>query len=150
MNDLTQAASYFAPLVTQLLDACAKAGVPCRIVDIARTPSQQQVKLQTGVSWTNNSRHLPQPPEGKSEAVDIVPLLILSEHKADWDPKNLAWQKIGQIGKSLTVPFTKPDKTIQQVPALEWGGDWKEHPDPSHFQYAGPKSFGPRPGVINV
>jgi hypothetical protein len=150
MNDLTQAATYFQPIVFQLLEACAKVGVPCRIVDIARTPSQQLVKIQTGVSWTNNSRHLPQPPEGKSEAVDIVPLAVLSEHKPDWDPKNPAWQIIGSVGKQIMIPFTPPGGATQMIQALEWGGDWKEHPDPSHFQYAGPKSFGPRPGVVNV
>jgi len=131
MNDLSQAASYFEPLVLELLNSCAKQGVPCRIVDIVRTPAQQQVKLDTGVSWTQNSKHLPQTPEGKSEAVDIVPLAILNEHKADWDPKNIAWQRIGEIGKSL---------------GLEWGGDWKEHPDPSHFQYVKKQQI---PGVPN-
>jgi len=63
--------------------------------------------------------HLPQPPEGKSKAIDIVPLSILSEHKPDWDPEHPDWQKIGPIGEKL---------------GLEWGGRWEHHPDPSHFQ----------------
>jgi hypothetical protein len=120
MNTLNDAASYCVPLFLQLVENCAKAGVPVRIVDISRTPSQQQVKIATGVSWTQNSKHLPQPPEGKSEAIDIVPLVILGEHKPDWDPGSLAWQKIGKIGQDL---------------GLEWGGAWLEHKDPSHFQY---------------
>lgn len=123
-NTLNDAASYARPLFEQLLRECAKAGVPCRIVDIIRTPSQQEKKLAQGVSWTTHSKHLPQPPEGKSEAIDIVPLEILSEHKPDWDITNPLWTKIGLIGERL---------------GLEWGGRWTHinngNGDPGHFQY---------------
>ena len=121
---LTEAASYFAPLITELLDKCDAAGVSCRIVDIGRSSAEQQVKISTGVSWTQNSKHLPQPPEQLSEAVDIVPLVVLNEHKPDWDPGNEAWQVIGRVGKEL---------------GLRWGGDWQKHPDPSHFEYVHPQ-----------
>jgi hypothetical protein len=123
-NSLDDAASYARPLFEQLLQNCAKAGIPCRIVDIIRTPSQQEQKLKDKVSWTEHSKHLPQPPEQKSEAIDIVPLAILSEHKPDWDPTNVLWQKIGAIG---------------QATGLLWGGTWKHLNnglgDPSHFEY---------------
>jgi D-alanyl-D-alanine carboxypeptidase len=128
-NTINDAASYFRPLIDQLLQGCVKAGVPCRIVDISRSPSQQVQKVKDGLSWTLNSKHLPQPPENKSEAVDIVPLVILGEHKLDWDPTNNAWQIIGEVGKSL---------------GLRWGGDWKHinngNGDPSHFEYVHPEA----------
>jgi peptidoglycan LD-endopeptidase CwlK len=115
--------SHARPLFEQLLQNCAKAGVPCRIVDIFRTSTQQEQKIARGVSWTSHSKHEAQPPEGKSKAIDIVPLSILSEHKPDWDPTHPDWQKIGPIGEAL---------------GLEWGGRWTTlnngRGDPSHFQ----------------
>jgi len=129
-NTLNEAASYFRPLCEQLLQNCAKAGIPCRIIDIIRTPVQQEQKLLDGVSWTQHSKHEPQPPENLSEAIDIVPLAILSEHKPSWDPDSLLWVQIGQIGKDL---------------GLRWGGDFPPYTDaegkvhsrrdPSHFEY---------------
>ena len=107
-----------------LLSACAKAGVPCRVIDTGRTPAEQLVKLQQGVSWTPRSKHEPQPPEGKSEAIDICPLAILQEHKADWDPTLSLWSQIGKIGEGL---------------GLKWGGSWITNPDPSHFEYIHPQ-----------
>lgn len=125
-NSLSELASYFEPLAVQLLAHCDAVGVPCRIIDTGRTPTEQQAKLAQGVSWTQASRHLPQPPESKSEAIDICPLEILAEHKLDWDPTNVAWQIIGEIGESL---------------GLQWGGRWRTHPDPSHFEYIKPKAL---------
>lgn len=119
-NTLNDAASYFRPLCEELLQRCAKIGVPCRIVDIIRDEAQQKQKLADGLSWTPHSKHLPQPPEEKSEAIDIVPLSVLSEHKPDWDPTHPDWQRIGEVGKSL---------------GLRWGGDWVEHRDLSHFEF---------------
>src|SRR6266849_6699214 len=122
-NTLNDAASYFRPLCEQLLQGCVKIGVPCRIVDIIRDEAQQQQKLVDGLSWTQHAKHLPQPPEEKSEAIDIVQLSVLSEHKPDWDPTHPDWQRIGEVGKSL---------------GLRCGGDWAEHHDPSHFEYVHP------------
>lgn len=136
MNTLDQLASYVRPYVDKLIQSCAGAGVPVRIVDIIRTPAEQSVKLSIGVSWTQNSKHLPQAPENKSEAIDLVPIVILNEHKADWDPTNVAWQKIGQIG--LQIGFV-------------WGGSWQHHPDPSHFECS--PAWRPQqamPGVIRA
>jgi hypothetical protein len=124
MNSLDDAASYARPLFEQLLQGCVKVKVPCRIVDIIRTPAQQEQKLLDGVSWTQHSKHEPQPPESKSEAIDIVPLAILSEHKPDWDPTNPVWKVIGDVGTKL---------------GLLWGGTWTHinngNGDPSHFEY---------------
>jgi peptidoglycan L-alanyl-D-glutamate endopeptidase CwlK len=126
-RDLNELASYFKPMAQDLLLACAQAGIPVRVVSTGRTPEEQAQKLNAGQSWTLASMHLPQPPEGKSEAIDIVPEQILDENKADWDPTNPLWGQIGAIGKDL---------------GLEWGGDWTHlnggTGDPSHFQYVVP------------
>ncbi len=119
-NNLNELASYFEPLAMSLLSACSQAGVPCRVIDTGRTAEEQVRKLETKISWTSHSKHEPQPPEGKSEAIDICPLAILQEHKLDWDPASPLWLRIGVIGEAL---------------GLKWGGRWNLHPDPSHFEY---------------
>jgi len=88
-KDLNELASYFLPKAQALLDTCASAGVPVRVVDTGRSASEQESKIAQGVSWTTHSKHEPQPPEQKSEAIDVVPVAILSEHKADWDPTSV-------------------------------------------------------------
>jgi hypothetical protein len=133
-KDLNELASYFLPLAQTLIDACALAGIPVRIVDTGRTSQEQEQKILEGVSWTHTSKHEPQPPEGKSEAIDIVPLAILNEHKPDWDPTSPLWLKIGLIGEGL---------------GLVWGGRWTHinggRGDPSHFEYnrPNPANLGP-------
>lgn len=123
-RELNELASYFRPLAQELLDGCELIGIPCRVVDTGRTETQQQINLIRGVSWTKHSKHLPQPPEELSEAIDIVPIAILELHKPNWDPDNPMWEKIGLVGEAL---------------GLEWGGRWTSindgKGDPSHFQY---------------
>lgn len=113
-KSLDELTSYFKPLAQQLLVECDAINVPVRIVDTGRTPEEQEAKLAAGVSWIPRSKH------EIGEAIDIVPLSILSEHKPDWDPSHPDWIKIGEVGKKL---------------GLRWGGDWEHHPDPSHFEY---------------
>src|SRR5882724_6855956 len=123
-KSLDELASYFRPLAEQLIANCSAAGVPVRIEDTGRTPTEQVVKLSNGLSWSRNSKHLPQPPEWKSEAIDIVPEVILEANKKNWDPTNPLWKQIGAIGESL---------------GLVWGGRWVHinngTGDPGHFQY---------------
>src|SRR4051812_45570665 len=104
-NSLDELSSYMRPLAVKLLSDAAKAGIPCRVVDTGRTPSEQAVKIMYGVSWTENSRHLPQPPEGKSEAVDLVPQEILDEHKSNWSPDSPLWARLGAIGENLGLTW---------------------------------------------
>jgi hypothetical protein len=126
-KDINELASYFRTPFVAFLATCSVADVPVRVVDTGRTSSEQEAKLAQGVSWTSHSKHEPQPPEGLSEAGDVVPEAILEEHKANWDPTNPLWLKIGQIGESF---------------GFEWGGRWTHlnggKGDPSHFQYIHP------------
>jgi hypothetical protein len=139
-NNLDELASYFEPKAQQLISNCALVGIPVRVINTGRTADEQTIKIQQGVSWTKFSKHEPQPPEMKSEAIDVCPLAVLEENKANWDPKNPLWQKIGNIGKNL---------------GLVWGGDWRHigetapgkgdgTGDPGHFEW---KSV---PGVLEA
>ncbi len=121
MPDISELASYVQPLYLQFRLNCKAAGLDTVTIDIARTPAQQAVKISTGVSWTQNSKHEPQPPEGKSEAFDEAPREYLTM-KA-WNPTGPLWAQMGAIGKAL---------------GLVWGGGWPHHPDPSHFEYKHP------------
>ena len=125
-NSLTELASYMLPLAQELIQRAAVAGIEPIVIDTGRTPAEQQVKIEQGVSWTLNSKHEPQPPEGKSEAIDIAPKSLLATKL--WSPDSPLWMQLGAIGKEI---------------GLEWGGDWPPNErDPSHFQYIKPQLSG--------
>lgn len=136
-NRLDELASYFRPRAEAWLAACSAIGIPLRVIDTGRTMSEQTKKLRDSVSWTQWSKHEPQPPENKSEALDAAPEMILKETewnpevKKSWDPKDPLWQQIGVEARKL---------------GLRWGGDWKHinesrkgagdgTGDPSHIEW---------------
>ena len=60
--------------VFELLARACEQRVPLLIVDTIRTQAQQVVNVAAGVSWTMHSKHLPQPPHGKAQAIDVRPV----------------------------------------------------------------------------
>lgn len=128
-KDLSELASYVQPLCIQFEADCEAAGIPVTREDTGRDPATQQANIAAGRSWTLNSKHLPQPPEMKSEAFDEVPKVLAAMKQWGWygtvessDPR---WLQMGEIGERL---------------GLEWGGRWPNNPphsrpDPGHFQY---------------
>ncbi len=126
-------ASYFRPLACELIARSAEIGVALLIVDTDRTLVEQNENLAKGVSWTLNSKHLPQPPEGKSEAIDVCLYESYQLHGSDklqWNASDPVWAKIGEIGRDL---------------GLKWGV-WKvdssgnlKNIDPGHFEYVHPE-----------
>jgi|SRR5579864_1977427 len=120
-NSLDALASYFRPQVDDFLGRADAAGLDLVVVDTDRTPVEQVQKVILGVSWTQNSKHLPQPPEGKSEAIDVAPQAYLA--MKNWNPGGEFWAQIGALGEAC---------------GMFWGGRWQTHPDPGHFQYQAP------------
>lgn len=122
-RELDELASYMQPVVKDLLRAATDAGLDPVVEDTGRTNAEQMVKIRDGVSWTGHSRHLPQPPEGKSEAVDIVPKVCMSLKYWGWNKdiehSHPHWGKLIEIGERL---------------GLE-SGVYFPHPDPGHFQW---------------
>lgn len=107
--------------VESFLALLVEAGIPVMIVDVLRTPDEQLDNIKKGVSWTANSKHLPQEPSGKSKAIDICPYSIYDLHgpdKLQWDSSDPIWLRIGAIGESCR---------------LAWGGRWKVK-DMGHFE----------------
>jgi hypothetical protein len=117
-KSLDELASYFRPQVDAFLGECESEGILLTVIDTGRTLTEQDQKLAQGVSWTQNSKHLPQPPEGKSEAIDVCPTAYLTIK--NWNPTGPLWSKVGIIGEKY---------------GMFWGGHWSSHPDPGHFQY---------------
>lgn len=122
-KSLDELASYMKPLAEQLLKEAFAAGLDPVIEDTGRTPAEQLTKVATGVSWTQNSKHLPQPPEWKSEAIDIVP-------KACIPLKYWGWH--GKVENSH--PFWRALIDIGTHIGLHSGVGFPK-PDPGHFQY---------------
>lgn len=121
-NSLDALCSYFRPQVDDFLSRAATAGIALTVIDTDRTPAEQEQKLAQGVSWTTHSKHEPQPPEMKSEAIDVCPTEYLLM-KA-WNPTGPLWDQLGTIGESC---------------GMFWGGRWTHinagRGDPGHFQY---------------
>jgi D-alanyl-D-alanine carboxypeptidase len=117
-NSLNELASYMMPLAQQLLVKSKAAGIALAVIDTGRTPVEQQTKLAQGVSWVPVSKHEPQLPEGKSEAIDVCPIELLDTKL--WSPGSPLWQQVGEIGEGL---------------GLRWGGRWEHHPDMGHFEF---------------
>lgn len=101
---------------------CAEARLPLMLIDTLRTEEEQKDNIARKVSWTMNSLHLPQKPDGKALAFDVCPYAVFQLHgpdKLQWDSSDPAWMKIGAIGEALN---------------LRWGGRWKQK-DMGHFEY---------------
>lgn len=118
--------STFEPLASELITQCAAAGIPVAVICTDRDEADERMEIAEGRSWLTNpehSMHLPQPPEGKSKAIDICPIEYLSLPL--WNPNGPAWNVIGVIGEKL---------------GLVWGGRWTHINgglgDRSHFQAA--------------
>jgi hypothetical protein len=110
-------------LAFEFLARTCEEGIPACLVDTLRTPEEQQANIAKGVSFTVNSKHLAQPPDGKALAFDVAPYAIYQLHgpdKLQWDTNDPVWARYGKIGERL---------------GLRWGGRWKTPHDPGHFEY---------------
>lgn len=110
----------FCPLAMELLSQSELAGVPLRVIDMLRTPEEQDVNLANGTSWTKNTLHLPQPCCGKSHAIDVCPIALLP--KKGWAPGHRDWHIVGAIGRKLGLKWGVWKKNAQGVLVnVDWG-----------------------------
>lgn len=91
-------------------------GEQLQVIETLRQPDRQEHYLKIGVSWTKNSRHLPQKPKGLSLACDLAPKSLLK--LKNWAPKNAFWEEMGLLG---------------EAEGLIWGGRWWQK-DLCHFE----------------
>src|ERR1043165_9615902 len=105
LDDLTP---EMKPKAMELIARCAEAGIPVMIINTLRTLAEQQQNVAKGVSWTMNSKHLPQAPTFKSDAIDICPYDVYNlsgPAKLQWDGGNPVWGRIGAIGEKLGLTW---------------------------------------------
>jgi peptidoglycan L-alanyl-D-glutamate endopeptidase CwlK len=115
------------------LDTCADAlkrlflevikDVDCTVLEGARTPEQQKLNVEKGVSKTLDSKHIPKPGQ-KALAADVAPYpLRWPQRPKDNSPEELTrWMKesarfylfAGWVLKTANVLGIK----------IRWGGDW--------------------------
>lgn len=132
-KDLAELASYFLPLAENLIDTAMAQGLDPIVITTGRTPEEQKVKVAQGVSWTQRSKHLPQPPEQKSEAIDLVPYACMVLKFWGWngtvENSHPHWGKLIQIARGLGL------KCGADFPTLSNG---RVPSDPGHFEYVKP------------
>ena len=125
-RSLDELTSYMKPLAERLIELAIDAGLHPIVEDTGRTPDEQKMKLAQGVSWTTRSKHLPQPPEMLSEAIDIVPSACISLKYWGWNgdvgTSHPHWGRLIEIGESLGLH----------------NGVHFPVADPGHFQYVHP------------
>ena len=109
-------------LAFELLARGLEAKVPVLIVDTLRTEAEHAVNMLNRTSRVSRSKHLPQPPGGKSLAIDVVPYeeyRRVGPDKLAWNAALPEWDVLGAIGEGL---------------GLRWGGRWFDPHDPGHFE----------------
>lgn len=127
-NRITSLTPATQALAQQLIDACAKAGVPIKLASTLRTRAEQDALYAQG--RTAPGQVVTQLRGGQSihetgQAFDIIPI------NGGYHAPTAVWQQIGQIGKGL---------------GLVWGGDFKTFKDLPHFQMPGAKPGQAAPG----
>ena len=124
INDLTPATKALAQ---KLIDACAAAGVPIKLVCTYRSAAEQDAEYAKGRTAPGQIVTNLKGGQGIHEtgqAFDIIPV------NGGYAAPLATWDKIGSIGEGL---------------GLEWGGNWKSFKDRPHFQLKGAKAGNPAP-----
>ena len=90
------------------------------VVEGIRDMATQKRYVQQGVSWTLNSKHLPQH-DGYSHAIDIAP----------WIDGRIPWED-HEAFKAMSEDVFKAAYHLGYV--ITWGGNWPNRKDGPHFQ----------------
>lgn len=116
----------------KLVEVCRQAIVVMdfTVLDGVRTAEEQAANIARGVSWTKNSKHIPQA-DGFSHAVDLAP----SATGIDWKDTEMFCVLAGVMLASAKAVGVR----------LRWGGDWDQDMSTSderkrdygHFEVAG-------------
>lgn len=131
---LSKLDSRFRPIAQKLIDQLQiEKGIPLCIVSTIRTQEQQDENIRRGISWTRNSKHLPQPDEGLSWAVDLVPLSLMQEK--NWAPADPLWWEIASAAVNLGLR-SGMDWDNKGLPPV---GQTRPKWDPGHVEWRGPK-----------
>lgn len=89
------------------------------VIDGVRSRARQKENVERGVSWTMNSKHLPQI-DGYGHAVDLAAWV---EGAVAWGP----WSLYEAIYEAMSAAAKENETPIV------WGGNWKQK-DGVHFE----------------
>lgn len=92
----------------RLVDALENEECYMATIETRRDPRRQAYYLAKGVSWTKNSRHLPNA-KGLSLAIDACPAEYLT--MKGWNAAGRLWTVYGEMAEAM---------------GLRWGGRWKQ------------------------
>lgn len=81
---------------------------------VLRTQAQQDAYVEQGTSWTRNSKHLPQPPNGLSLAVDVAPTLLVQQDPKHWAPWHEWWNVLGRNARAVGFEWGVVDSKGRQ------------------------------------
>lgn len=89
------------------------------VIEGVRSRARQKENVQRGVSWTMNSKHLPQI-DGYGHAVDLAAWIDGSIAWAPWSLYEAIYQAMAAAANELQTPIV-------------WGGNWRQR-DGVHFE----------------
>ncbi len=120
--------SRFRPIAESVIADCLSAGVPVTIITTLRSSAEQAHAVATGVSWTLHSLHLPQPPDGKSLALDLA----VTEYLAmkNWNPVGEKWWVIARSAVARGLRSGMDWHSVGLPPTGTTRPSW----DPSHME----------------
>ena len=101
-------------LVIAVATAIQRVPLDFSVIEGVRTLKRQKELVEAGASWTLKSRHL------TGHAVDIAPY-VSGRIRWDWPLFGILIKTLRQVSKDCNIP-------------LEFGYDWKRHPDGPHIQ----------------
>jgi len=99
--------------VYRMLELCE---VDVSAVDCRRTIEEQRENIEKGVSWTMDSRHLPDPADNLAYAIDLYPY-----HNGGTDHSGWLYRKIAKAGFQAAIELGID---------IRWGGNWKKTDKP--------------------
>jgi hypothetical protein len=136
LDDLTP---EFKPLAEKLIDLCREAGIEVCVVTTLRSLDEEKQKVALKFSSTLKSKHLPQEPSGKSDAIDLAPY-VKGTKNIDWNA-GPGWKKTDDPGKPGTPldrkHVSEPWATVAELGeslGLRCGARWRVPFDPGHFE----------------
>lgn len=128
-NKLDDLDKRMLPYADRLILNAGKQGIALRVITTGRTPEVQAAAIANGTSWTKKSMHLPQPPDGKSLAIDVCPVVLLEQK--GWAPKDPLWWQLANIGVALGLRSGMDWRRVGLPPVGTVRPKW----DPGHFEW---------------
>lgn len=121
--------SRLKPLAQEVIAECLSFGIHVTVICTLRSEAEQADEIRKHQSWTAQSKHLAQPPEGKSLAIDLAPTAYIG--MTDWNPLGPLWWKIARAGVDRGLRSGMDWRGVG-LPAV---GTDRPQFDPGHLEY---------------